>query len=246
MVGEGKMDIEAHVRRLWRHRGTTPPVPRRGPRQQLDLDALLDAAVAIADAEGISGLSTRAVAARLGVSAMGLYPYVGSKDQMVALMQDYASALPAWADSGTSLAADLENWARRLFDLYLSHPWLAEIPWAEAPGGPNEQDWLERLLAILDHWDTPRPSRAAVVTTLYATTRAAAQTSATYRHLVHSGGADSWRERTVATRRLISDYAQRYPNSLRLEPHKARDWKDAPRASVRQVVEVICRGLETT
>lgn len=38
---------------------------------------------------------------------MGLYPYVGSKDQLVALMQDHASAMPPWTDPGTNLAADL-------------------------------------------------------------------------------------------------------------------------------------------
>jgi AcrR family transcriptional regulator len=237
------MDVEAHVRRLWRHRGTTPPAPRRGPRQQLTLDALLDAAVEVADAAGLGGLSTRAVAARLGVSAMGLYSYVGSRDQMVALMQDHASAIPAWTDPGTSLAADLAVWAEQLFDLYLAHPWLTEIPWAEASGGPNEQDWLERLLGILDHWEAPGASRAAVVTALYATVRAAAQTAAAYRGLAHSDRADQWLNRARATRQLIDDYPQRYPLSLRLEPHEADDWQDAPRASLRSVVEVISRGL---
>lgn len=242
---ESNTDVEAHVRRLWRHRGATPPTPRRGPRQQLDLDALLDAAVVVADTEGLGGLSTRAVATRLGISAMGLYPYVGSKDQMVALMQDHASAMPAWTDPGTSLAADLAGWAEHLFDLYLTHPWLTQIPWAEAPGGPNEQDWLERLLVILDHWDTPGASRAAVVTALYATVRAVAQTSTAYRDLAHSDRADQWLTRATTTRQLIDDYAQRYPRSLRLQPHEAHDWQDAPWASVRSVIEVISRGLET-
>ena len=244
MVAESNISVEAYVRRLWRHRGTTSPTPRRGPRQQLDLDALLDAAVVVADSEGLGGLSTRAVAARLGISAMGLYPYVGSKDQMVALMQDHASAMPVWTDPETSLAADLAEWAGHLFDLYLSHPWLTHIPWTEASGGPNEQDWLERLLVILDHWDTAGALRAAGVTSLYATVRASAQTSTAYRDLAHSDGADQWLKRAATTRHLIDDYAQRYPYSLRLEPHGALDWQDAPRTSIPSVIDVISQGLK--
>ncbi|WP_159792967.1 TetR/AcrR family transcriptional regulator [Puerhibacterium puerhi] len=235
-------DAEAHVRRLWRHRGAAPPSPRRGPRPQLALDAVLDAAVALADAEGLAGVSTRAVAARVGVSAMGLYPYVGSKEQLVALMQDHASVMPAWDDAGPALADDVEAWALRLFDLHVAHPWLAEVPWAQASGGPQEQDWLERLLAVLERHGIAPPRRAAVVTALYATVRASAQTAAAYRGMA-DGEAAAWRERAAATRRLVPDLTERYPRSTSLPP-VADDWREAPREGVRQTVRLLCRGLE--
>src|SRR5690349_8103486 len=96
-------DVETHVRRLWRHRGTTLPTPRRGPRQQLDLDEILEAGIAIADAEGLAAVSTRSVAARFGRTATALYPYVGTKGNLLALMQDHASAMPPWADPPSTL-----------------------------------------------------------------------------------------------------------------------------------------------
>jgi len=40
---------------------------------------ILDAALAIADEDGLDAVSMRSVAARVGVSPMALYPYVGSK-----------------------------------------------------------------------------------------------------------------------------------------------------------------------
>ena len=124
----GGDDVEAHVRRLWRHRGTTLPTPRRGPRQELDLDEILEAGITIADAEGLAAVSTRAVAARFGKTAMALYPYVGRKENLLALMQDHACASPPWLDPGTSLAEALQAWAVALFDVYTAHPWLAERP----------------------------------------------------------------------------------------------------------------------
>src|ERR1700738_2617794 len=142
-------DVDAHVRRLWRHRGTTLPTPRRGPRQQLDLDEILQTGIAIADAEGLVAVSTRAIAAKLDKTAMALYPYVGTKENLLTLMQDHASAMPMWEDPATSLADALQAWARALFEVHLTHPWLTERPWSQATQGPNEQDWLERLLEIL-------------------------------------------------------------------------------------------------
>ena len=144
---------EAHVRRLWRHRGTTLPTPRRGPRQQLDLDEILAAGIAIADADGLSAVSTRAIAARFDKTAMALYPYVGTKEHLLALMQDQASAMPIWESPSTSLTDALRAWALALFDVYLTHPWLTQRPWSQATQGPNEQDWLERLLRIFSEWN---------------------------------------------------------------------------------------------
>lgn len=237
-----KDDIEAHVRRLWRHRGTTLPTPRRGPRQQLDLDELLDAAVAIADGEGLAAVSTRAVAARFGKTAMALYPYVGNKEQLLALMQDHASAMLAWRDPGTNLADALEAWALALFDVYVAHPWLTERPWSQATQGPNEQDWLERLLAILHDWRVDSSTLASVVTTLYATVRATAQTAAAYRRMDDRGSAE-WREQAHVTRRALPDLAARYPLSTGLAP-PAVDWQGSPRAGLTSSVRLLARALD--
>ena len=115
------------------------PTPRRGPHQQLDLDDVIEAGIAIADAEGLAAVSTRAVVAKFGKSAMALYPYVGSKENLIHLMQDHACALTAWSDPTASLADALETWALKLFHVYLAHLWLTELPWSHASQGPNEQ-----------------------------------------------------------------------------------------------------------
>ena len=67
--------------------GPTQP-SRRGPRPRLDLDAVVDAAIALADEQGLAAVTMRALAARLRVSAMTLYGYVPGKDELVDLMLD--------------------------------------------------------------------------------------------------------------------------------------------------------------
>ena len=69
---------------LWR----ADPPSRRGPRPRLDLDAVVDAAIALADDRGLPALTMRALAARLRVSAMTLYGYVPGREELVDLMLD--------------------------------------------------------------------------------------------------------------------------------------------------------------
>ncbi len=244
MAVEPDRDMDAHVRRLWRHRGATLPTPRRGPRQQLDLDEILRAGIAIADAEGLAAVSTRVVAARFGKTGMALYPYVGTKENLLALMQDHASAMPAWEDPVTGLTDGLHAWAVALFEVYLAHPWLTERPWSQATQGPNEQDWLERLLRILHRWDVPPGARPSVVTMLYATVRATAGTAAAYQRMNQQGIAE-WRGQAEATMTQIPDLRQRYPLSTGLEPVTPH-WQDNPRVALTNSVQLLASALGRT
>lgn len=58
---------------------------------------ILSAALALADERGLDALSMRAVAARVGVTPMALYPYIGNKDALLDGLVDLllAELLPA-------------------------------------------------------------------------------------------------------------------------------------------------------
>ncbi|MFC3544144.1 TetR/AcrR family transcriptional regulator [Nonomuraea ferruginea] len=74
------------------------------PRQGLSVDAIVRAGIEVADAEGLSGLSMRKVAERLGFTTMSLYRHVPSRDHLVDLMRDAAiGALPPPATSAPPL-----------------------------------------------------------------------------------------------------------------------------------------------
>jgi hypothetical protein len=132
----------------------------------------------------------------------------------------------------------LRDWAIALFAVYLAHPWLARRPWSQASQGPNEQDWLERLLQILDRSAVPPALRAPAVTMLYATVRATAETAAMYRVMDGS----EWLAQAAAIAELVPDLADRYPLSTSLPP-VAADWRDAPRAGLDAAVELLAAGL---
>src|ERR1700723_1592975 len=63
-----------------------PRAGKRGPRPGLSADAIVDAAIRLADAEGLEGVSMARVAAELGFTPMSLYRYVASKEELLQLM----------------------------------------------------------------------------------------------------------------------------------------------------------------
>jgi len=60
----------------------------RDARDRLSRERVLAAAIELADAEGIAGLSMRRLGAELGVEAMSLYHWFASKDELLSAMLD--------------------------------------------------------------------------------------------------------------------------------------------------------------
>lgn len=124
--------------------------PQRGPKREMSVEKIVEAAVALADADGIGAVSMAAVAARLGFTPMSLYRYVSAKDDLLLLMQEEATGLPP------EEYRDREGWRdklRALFDaqarMYLAHPWLLSIPITGSPITPSSSAWLDAGLESL-------------------------------------------------------------------------------------------------
>jgi AcrR family transcriptional regulator len=133
---------------LWR----VPQPARRGPRPRLDVDTVVAEAVALADGQGLGAVSMRALAARLGVSAMALYGYVPGKEELLDLMLDtlYAGMeRPQW-DPGAGWRARARAVAEANRALYAAHPWAAEVSTARPPLGPGLMAKYEHELAAFD------------------------------------------------------------------------------------------------
>ncbi|WP_043500950.1 TetR/AcrR family transcriptional regulator [Georgenia sp. SUBG003] len=137
---------------LWRQ--SVPEQGRstaRGPRQGLSVDAIVEKAVALADAEGLDAVTMRKVAATAGTAPMTLYTYVPGKAELLDLMLDHVygqmprgttAELP-WRDRVRAVA--LEN--RALFD---RHPWAASVSTTRPALGPGALAKYDHELASLD------------------------------------------------------------------------------------------------
>ena len=129
---------------LWGERAQ----PTRGPKPALTLAGITDAAIAVADAEGLAAVSMQRVAAELGKTKMSLYRYLPGKAELVALMIERAIGDPPVLRAG-SWRAGLTEWSERLFAAYLRHPWSVDATVGRRPLGPRELGWMECALAAL-------------------------------------------------------------------------------------------------
>lgn len=124
--------------------------PTRGPKPALSTRRIADAAIDIADAEGLSAVSMQRIAGDLAFTKMSLYRYFPGKTELIALMIDTAlGEPPAAANLSGDWRAGLREWARRLWDRYQAHPWLLPATVGARAIGPNELGWLESAVAIL-------------------------------------------------------------------------------------------------
>ncbi|WP_155372753.1 TetR/AcrR family transcriptional regulator [Catellatospora vulcania] len=222
-----------------RRTGRTAP----GPKQGLTVDAIIEAAIGLADTDGMERLSMRAVGERLGASAMALYTYVPSKRELVDLMYDHAHADLSHAyprDGG--LRPAVLAWADDLWNCYLRHPWLLQVSYARPVLGPHEQAVLESLLAVLHPADLPARRLRPTVSALFHLVRGAAQTAAEGRAAAAATGTSDqqwWTERSALLARLAPDFAQRFPHST----HLAGSSTDTDYDPVRQARQALDGGL---
>ncbi|MGX5697051.1 TetR/AcrR family transcriptional regulator [Agromyces soli] len=150
--------------------------PQRGPKRELSIERIVEAAVAIADAEGLGAVSMSRVAASLGFTTMSLYRYVTSKDDLILLMQEGAITPPVPDEAAPrSWREGVTAWVLALRAAYREHPWLVDIPISGAPITPNSLllvDWFLREVRELPLSDGEKMSTLLLLTSYARATSA--------------------------------------------------------------------------
>jgi AcrR family transcriptional regulator len=124
---------------------------RRGPKPGLSVDAIVDAAIRVADDEGFAAVSMARVAKELGFTTMSLYRYVTTKDELLQLMWN-ASAQGAedFVLEGEDWRSRLRMWATVQRQMLDRHKWITEMPMAAPPMAPNSLSFVETGLSAMD------------------------------------------------------------------------------------------------
>jgi len=113
---------------------------RRGPERRdeaLSRDRIVDAAIALLDSEGETGLTFRALATRLATGAGAIYWHIANKRELLVAASD---AVVARAMAGVAAHATpqktLRGIAMAVFEVIDAHPWvgaqLSRAPWQTA------------------------------------------------------------------------------------------------------------------
>ncbi|GLZ36871.1 TetR/AcrR family transcriptional regulator C-terminal domain-containing protein [Actinokineospora sp. NBRC 105648] len=203
---------------LWR--ADRPVENRPGPRPGLTVDVIVEAAVAVADAEGMAGLSMRAVGERLGRTAMALYTYVADKSELLDLMFDHVHAEMGADRAAADWRTGLTRWSEDLWAFYLRHPWVLQVSGARPVLGPHENALMEGLVRILRGTGLPAPVlRGTVGALVYFVQGAARGVTESRQAAQETGQSDEewWYARSPELLEVAPDFGARFPSLVWLE-----------------------------
>ncbi|HEY0816970.1 MAG TPA: TetR/AcrR family transcriptional regulator [Pseudonocardia sp.] len=200
---------------LWRDAAT---LPRHGPVRTWDLDAVVGAAIELADAGGLESVTIRRVAQAVGAAPMTLYTYVPGKAELLDLMLDAVyAAMPRPDTTGQPWPQRVRAVAEENRSLFTDHPWAARVSTGRPPLGPGSIGKYEHELAAFDGLglaDVDRDACLVVVVDFVRAAAVAAQDAATAR--VDSGQDDAqwWAVAGPLLQRVLDPTA--YPLATRV------------------------------
>jgi AcrR family transcriptional regulator len=129
---------------------TGNPPGRRGRRALLDVEQVIDAALALLDTEGLAAVSFRRLSSDLGVSHMTLYGYFDSKEALLEALVARTIAVPSIRRPATA------PWDEVLFEaiqdlhhVLVNRPGIAEILVSRELTGDWAVEVRQRFLDIL-------------------------------------------------------------------------------------------------
>ena len=124
--------------------------PQRGPKREMSVERIVEAAISIADAEGLGAVSMAAVAARLGYTPMSLYRYVSAKDDLILLMLEEATGLPSEdVRTAANWREGMELLYHDMLQRYLQHSWMLDVPINGTATTPSTAAWMDAGLHVL-------------------------------------------------------------------------------------------------
>jgi AcrR family transcriptional regulator len=135
---------------LWRTPGARASPSGLGP------DRIVQGAIELADADGLSAVSMRRVADRLGAGTMSLYTHVPGKAELLDAMLDVVLAETARPrDVPGGWRGRLEVVARENLALLRRHPWILEVDIGREDTGMTSGQWWNRSAPVLHQFLPP-------------------------------------------------------------------------------------------
>ncbi|MER0245004.1 TetR/AcrR family transcriptional regulator C-terminal domain-containing protein [Streptomyces sp. HSW2009] len=141
----------------------------------LDRDKIIAATVRLLDAEGMARFSMRRLATELGVTAMSVYWYVDTKNDLLELVLDHVNGemlLPA--EGELDAAGDELDWRRHLRQLaaeyrkvLVQHPWVSQLAGEYLNIGPNARAFSEAAQWVIRRSGVPEEGMTAALSVVF-------------------------------------------------------------------------------
>jgi AcrR family transcriptional regulator len=149
LKSEALEDLPSGVALSW---GFVKP-QRRGPKGELSIKKIVEAAINIADKDGLSAVSMKRVSQSLGFSTMSIYRYITSKEDLLLLMQDAVCDVPVPPENpAADWRENMREYVSAAIHIFRQHPWFGDIPITSVPVTPNNLQIVDWVLRSMRHF----------------------------------------------------------------------------------------------
>ena len=128
------------------------PVRRRRRRRApvpLSRDRVIEAALRVADAEGIDAVSMRRLGQELDVEAMSLYKHVAGKEDLLDGLVDLVMSEVPPPSPDDQWRAGIRRASLDLHGALLRHPWAVSVMETRRTPGPTRLRYLDTVVGLL-------------------------------------------------------------------------------------------------
>ena len=215
---------------------------RRAPRNTLNPDRILDAAIALLDRDGIEAFTMRALAEQLGVGTMAVYSHFRGKDEIrEAVAQRLLDTVELPRTGSCDPRGELREVCLGVHRLFTEHPSALQLLISRPLRGDDASAVIDRMLALLRRAGLGREEAARGHVALMQYTVGSAMWSVRRGRAGCPGsGEDGLRDTDRA--RLAALPAERYPSLVSLAPELISAQDDGA-AQYEWGLDGILRGL---
>lgn len=116
----------------------------------LTRDQITQAAVALADREGLEAVTMRSLAAELGTGAATLYRHLRTRDDLIDLMSDHVASLYTFPEPGGEPVDDMVAFCDEIRRVMRQHLWMTGLTQLGSRVGPRQSATIEHALRVLE------------------------------------------------------------------------------------------------
>ncbi|MEV5437287.1 TetR/AcrR family transcriptional regulator [Streptomyces sp. NPDC052682] len=212
---------------------------RRGGRgggqpSGLDRDRITEAAVRLLDADGLAKFSMRRLAAELDVTAMSVYWYVDTKDDLLELALDAVTGemrLPD-PDADEDWRDQVRALAREYRALLVRHPWVSPLVGTFLNIGPNNLAFSRTVQRVIRRTGLPVRRLTSAISAVFQFVYGYGTTEG---HLV---------ARAAATGVSVDEYFQRAVRAVTAAPQAADVLRESQEIMAARGGDTVAEMLE--
>ncbi|MFI8947861.1 TetR/AcrR family transcriptional regulator [Streptomyces sp. NPDC053750] len=166
MAKAGRQGVRASV---WLEGGGRPGGRRGGQPSGLDRERITEVTVRLLDAEGLAKFSMRRLAAELNVTAMSVYWYVDTKDELLELALDavFGELRRPDPEAAEDWRVQLRTLARENRRLLVRHPWLSQLVGTYLNIGPHSLAFSRAVQGVMRRSGLPAHRLASAIAAVF-------------------------------------------------------------------------------